>query len=299
MRFDAFSRKGDANVTSEEHNVYTLCQYVLRLLVVETRSAEQQAALVTDLRTLRRNVTTLLGDAEDRELAAIERVSDQIVDLEGGLGTALQHIRDEQGLDTGILKVLASSVATLLRGLFVPPSAVWTFDHFGFSVSGRSPMPLSIIDTDQGWGVKLSSLKDALGEAVDPAGYGIVLTVDDPALVALTDNGDGSGVLGSALSADNAVDLPASTTLRATITQPDGGTFSVEDVITVVAGEAVTGDFGFTAPASSETTPAPVEGDTQTSPIDEAPGQSSSDTDPGTATPPLEGDGGGGGAEPG
>ena len=111
-------------------------------------------------------------------------------------------------------------------------------------------MPASLKDTDQGWGVAIGDLKDALGELVDKNTVGIVFEVDDASLVALVDNGNGTATFGSALLPDNTVDLPASTPIRATITNPgDGTSFVIEDVLTVVPSDAVTGDFQFSPPA--------------------------------------------------
>jgi hypothetical protein len=110
-------------------------------------------------------------------------------------------------------------------------------------------MPVSIKDTDLVWGVAVGSLKDAAGEPVDLASVSVALNVADPTLLTLVDNGGGTGTFVFAGTASYPAPLPASSALNAVVTNADGTSFTISDVITVVASDAVTGEFVFTPPA--------------------------------------------------
>ena len=201
---------------------------------IEAGHGTGNPALMADLGTLRRDIDAVIGPEEDEELKLLRDLaawSGQTTAALGGLTTTLADV--------------AAEVATIYKATVKPPTGTWTFSHGGFVFKGVSPMPVSIIDTAQGWGVKVADLKDALGEPAD-AGATIAYAVADATLVALVDNGDGSATFGSAIVAGSPTVLPASTALNATVTNPDATTFVISDVITVVAGDAVTGDFAYT-----------------------------------------------------
>lgn len=186
----------------------------------------------------------------------------QLDDLLGPRSTPERDALNQLLQDTAALREasveglsLEQRIYNLLARVFVvppptPPNATWTFTFPGGSISGRAPMPVSILDSDIGWSVAVGNLTDAAGEPA-AAGATIAFSVDDASLITLTDNGDGTAKFDSALAAPgpSGISLPASTGIHATATNPDGTSFTVDDVITVVAGDAVTGDFTFTPPA--------------------------------------------------
>jgi hypothetical protein len=211
-----------------------------------TEPAEPLGANILDLVLTRENqiLTAVRGvRTEVDEIEAVDvETHPSLYDLVKGIAASLTT---NQLATAAALKEIAAQVATIYKATVKPPTGVWTFSHGGYVFRGASPMPASIIDTAQGWGVKVTSLVDALGEPAD-AGATVAYAVDDTTLVTLVDNGDGSATFGSAIVAGGGVVLPASTALNATVTNPDGTSFVLSDVITVVAGDAVTGTFAFT-----------------------------------------------------
>ncbi len=182
-------------------------------------------ALATDAHTLQKNLGRWLGENEDTELSALNR------------------LLDESAESLRLVRAIASHFVIPAPVL---PSGTWTYQQGGTKFQGRSPMPASFTDDSAPWGVAVTDLKDARGENAGP-GATVALSVDDADVVALVDNGDGTGTVAPGPLATS--DTPASTAIHATITNTDGTSFVVDDVITIVGADAVTGTFGFTPPA--------------------------------------------------
>ena len=88
--------------------------------------------------------------------------------------------------------------------------------------------------------------KDEMGNDADVSGASLTFTVDDPSVVALTDNGDGTGEVA-------AVGPLGSTVLNANGTLPSGQAVSGTVAIDVVAGDVASLEFAFGEP--EEVTP--------------------------------------------
>jgi hypothetical protein len=87
--------------------------------------------------------------------------------------------------------------------------------------------------------------QDELGNPADLPGA-VTFTVDDPSIVTLTDNGDGSGEIA-------ATGTLGVTTLTGTVTLPDGSEVTGVAAVQVVSGDASTFSFDFGDP--EEVTP--------------------------------------------
>lgn len=86
---------------------------------------------------------------------------------------------------------------------------------------------------------------DEIGNPTDLPGT-VTYTVDDPAILNLTDNGDGTGTIAATGALGTA-------TLTGTVALPDGSTATGVAAIQVVAGDAQTFEIGFGEP--EEVTP--------------------------------------------
>lgn len=87
---------------------------------------------------------------------------------------------------------------------------------------------------------KVSFSLDAVDEMGNPTTFDgtIAYTVDDPSIVAVTDNGDGSGVAAAVGPLGTAV-------LTATITPTAGAPLEKSEAINVIAGDAAAFNFSF------------------------------------------------------
>jgi len=246
------------------HAIEVAARYVINH--IEAGHGLDDPKLVADLGTLRTDIDAALGPEQQPILNAIAMLGTSITVLGSDVNAGFSGVAEdiENGVATlatltddtdQVIREVAEQVAAIWRYVVPPQSAVLTYTfqgrEFGRNIqSGRIPkVPVSIKDTDQGWSVAVGSLLDAEGEPVDISTVTIALSVDVPALVALVDNGGGAGTFGSAVVPGSGVTLPASTTLTAVVTNADGTAFDIADVITVVASDAVTGAFVFTAPA--------------------------------------------------
>ena len=246
--------------------INTMCHYVSTH--IEAGHTVADPGLLADLTTLRRDIDAVLGPEEADEIrllrdidAAITSVAVQVartttlqqqtLDGQADLSITLLRVMD----DASLIPVIADEVAAIYEYVVPPWTAVLTYTYhgrtFGRTTNSKEvpAVAVSILDTDQGWGVAVGALADAEGQPVDPSTVTIALSVADATLIALTDNGNGSATFGSAVVAGSGVVLPASTALSAVVTNPDGTSFVLTDVITVVASDAVTGSFTFTPPA--------------------------------------------------
>jgi hypothetical protein len=233
-------------IDDQEAAVHDRAEAVLRLLAIprQRRTPKQVSALATDEGGLRADLDAILGPEEAEELALLRQIMQAQADFIE-LVTA----------DGDLLGTIAARVAAIYRRVVPQPSAVLTLRFEGRTfrqyLSGRTPlMAQSIKDTDAAWGFQIGNLKDADGEPVDPSTVTIATAVDDATLIALTDNGGGGGTFVFAGTASFTGALPASTGIHFTVTNTgDGSSFTLDDVLTVVAGDAVTADVTYTPPA--------------------------------------------------
>lgn len=141
---------------------------------------------------------------------------------------------------------------------FRPPQFTW---HFGVPVESEdedrvpgpapNPKPVRKVDAimDLQADKKVSFALQATDEMGNPTTFvgSIVFAVDDPSIVTLTDNGDGSGEVAATGTLGVA-------TLTGTATRDsDGAVFTGAEAINVVAGDAETFAFSFGTP--EEVTP--------------------------------------------
>ena len=194
--------------------------------------------------------------------AAINQVAVQVVQtrvlqqqaLDGQADASITLLRIMD--DASLVPLVADQVSAIYDFVVPPYTAVLVYTYhgrtFGRTVNSKEvpSVAVSILDTDQGWTVQVGDLADAEGQPVDISLVTIALAVDDPSLVALVDNGGGGATFGSAVVPGSGVVLPGSTTLSAVVTNPDGTTFTLTDVITVVASDAVTGVFVYSPPVA-------------------------------------------------
>jgi hypothetical protein len=228
---------------------------------IEAGHGQDNPALMTDLGTLRADIDKVLGPEEDAELRLLRQISAAVIEIastqEDLLDGQADIIAPILALVDAVepISTMAYQVDALYRYLLPGPSGVIAYAYQGYGFEhfiqkGRTPpMPVSIKDTDLVWGVAVGSLKDAAGEPVDLASVSVALNVADPTLLTLVDNGGGTGTFVFAGTASYPAPLPASSALNAVVTNADGTSFTISDVITVVASDAVTGEFVFTPPA--------------------------------------------------
>ena len=194
------------------------------------RTPDHQAVVERDLAALRSAIDVILGEEEDEELAT------------------MQAIKASVDANVVRLDLLTDLTREIHEAVTVPPSAVWVYTYKGRSFSRRTPasMPVIIKDADAGWGVRVTDLVDAAGEAVTGP-VTVVFSVDDP-VIALNDHGDGSADFSVNLT-DFSTPLPLDVGIHAAVTNADGSSLIVSDVITVTSGPAVSGLLTFTPPA--------------------------------------------------
>ncbi len=210
-------------------------------------------SLTTDVGQSCRHVATLIEAGHDLSSPALNVDAHTALKLLGrwlgeGEDAELVLLNQLVASDTESLRLVRAIASHFVIPAPVLPSGVWTYSQGGtVKFSGRTPMTVAIADNSAPWAFALGDIKDADGKTPAP-GFTVAVSVDDADVAAIVDNGDGTGTVAPGPLATS--DTPAATGIHGVVTNADGTSFSVDDVVTIIGSDAVTsGGFVFTPPA--------------------------------------------------